>query len=277
MDQIEIVNLVPKFLNFYDKAYDIEDMDMVFSLWEEHYNFAALPPVERRREMARNMLIEAWKQYESVLPRFRDFQPDEQVIRQSIQDVKELLGCGEDLSVVITYYVGALEGNAFVAPSEEGRLALYLSVETGETDIILAHEMTHIVHAKTAGLALEWERPIAEVVLAEGLAMRASMQIAPGHPLEAYAEFTPGWLQEAASKEDDILNGIVPHLVDASSEAVARFTYDRGPAGLEREGYYAGWVLVGTLQEKGVSLKELAHVKKKDIPKFVRFHIERLT
>ncbi|QUW23736.1 hypothetical protein JSQ81_09720 [Sporosarcina sp. Marseille-Q4063] len=60
MDNIEIVNLVPKFLAFYEKAKSANgDMNLIFELWEEHYNFAALPPVEARREMARAMLEDA--------------------------------------------------------------------------------------------------------------------------------------------------------------------------------------------------------------------------
>jgi hypothetical protein len=69
MDNIEVVDLVPKFLAFYEKAKSANGgMDSTFELWEEHYNFAALPPVEEKREMARAMLEEAWDQYESAIP-----------------------------------------------------------------------------------------------------------------------------------------------------------------------------------------------------------------
>ena len=47
---------------------------------------------------------------------------------------------------------------------------------------------------------------------------------------------------------------------DASGGAVARFTYGPGPAGLEREAYHAGWVVVGELMGTGRSLVELARL-----------------
>ena len=225
MDNIEIVNLVPKFLTFYERAKATNgDTDLIFGLWEEHYNFAALPPVEERREMARAMLEEAWPQYESAISQLEAFQPDEQAISDSMKELKRLLGCDEDISIAVLYYVGAFEGNAFVAPYSDGRLALCLSVETAGADIALAHEMAHIVHSKTASLSMEWERSIASTVLQEGLAMRASQQIVPGYPDEAYSDHKTGWLEMATSKRNAILNGILPFLEDSSTEALQQFT-----------------------------------------------------
>jgi hypothetical protein len=277
MVNIEIVNLVPKFLAFYEKSISANgDMDLIFELWEEHYNFAALPPVVERREMARTMLEEAWYQYESVIPRLEAFQPDEQALYNSMKELKQLLGCDEDISIAVLYYVGAFEGNAFVAPYSDGRLALCLSVETGSSDIVLAHEMTHIIHSKTANLSMEWERSIASTVLQEGLAMRASQQIVPGYPDEAYAEFKPGWLETAALNETAILSGILPYLEDSSTEAVERFVFGKGTAGIEREAYYAGWVLVAALLNEGVSFQEIASIPEDQMPDYVRRNLEKL-
>jgi hypothetical protein len=45
IDTIEVLNLIPKFLKFYEKAnVDGLDHNARWSLWEEHYNFAAIPP-----------------------------------------------------------------------------------------------------------------------------------------------------------------------------------------------------------------------------------------
>ena len=104
MDNIEIVNLVPKFLTFYEKQKLANgDTDLIFELWEEHYNFAALPPVEERREMARAMLEEAWAQYESIIPQLEAFQPDDQAISNSLKELKQLFGCDEDISIAVLY------------------------------------------------------------------------------------------------------------------------------------------------------------------------------
>ena len=44
-DSIEIVNLVPRFLNLYNKAVGFDE-ETRFELWKEHYGFAAVPPEE---------------------------------------------------------------------------------------------------------------------------------------------------------------------------------------------------------------------------------------
>ncbi|MBO1912749.1 hypothetical protein J4G37_49100, partial [Microvirga sp. 3-52] len=149
-------------------------------------------------------------------------------------------------------------------------LALCLSIETGSSDIALAHEMAHIVHSKTANLSMEWERSIASTVLQEGLAMRASQQIMPGYPDKAYAEYKSGWLETAASKETAILNGILPHLADSSTEALQQFIIGKGTTGIEREAYYAGWVLVESLLSEGVSYQEIASIPEDRMPNYVR-------
>ena len=226
--------------------------------------------------MARTMLEDAWDQYELAIPQLEAFQPDEQAISNSMKELKKLLGCDEDISIAVLYYVGAFEGNAFVAPYSDGRLALCLSIETDGADIALAHEMAHIVHSKTANLSMEWERSIASTVLQEGLAMRASQQIVPGYPNEAYSDHKPGWLETATSKGTAILNGILPHLEDSSTEALQQFIFGKGTTGIEREAYYAGWVLVETLLNDGVSFQEIASIPEDQMPDYVRKNLEML-
>ncbi|QUW23735.1 hypothetical protein JSQ81_09715 [Sporosarcina sp. Marseille-Q4063] len=222
------------------------------------------------------MLEDAWGKYESVIPRLEAFQPDEQAISDSMKELKQLFGCDEDISIAVLYYVGAFEGNAFVAPYSDGRLALCLSVETGGTDIALAHEMAHVVHSKTANLSMEWERSIASTVLQEGVAMRASQQIVPGYLDEAYSDHKPGWLETATSKGTAILNGMLPFLEDSSTEAVQRFIVGKGTTGIEREAYYAGWVLVESLLNEGVSFQEIASIPENQMPEYVRQNLEKL-
>ena len=45
MDSVEIVNLVPKFLEFYTMAQEKNaDEEQRWRLWQEQYHFAAVPP-----------------------------------------------------------------------------------------------------------------------------------------------------------------------------------------------------------------------------------------
>jgi uncharacterized protein YjaZ len=53
------------------------------------------------------------------------------------------------------------------------------AIENGDSEILLAHELTHIVHASTAKLSGGWERKIATLIIQEGLATRISKEIIP--------------------------------------------------------------------------------------------------
>ncbi|MCM3744991.1 hypothetical protein M3193_12645 [Sporosarcina luteola] len=275
MGKIEVKNLVPKFLSFYEEAKS-SDADERWALWEEHYNFAAVPPGDEGRKMARALVEGAWDQYGEAIPALQSWKPDEQRIEEVLQKVKANLGYEDAVSISVVYFVGAFDENPFVAPIGDSRLALCIPVETGASDIVLAHELTHIIHAKTADLSVAWERSIASTILQEGLAMRVSQAIVPGHADEDYTEHKKGWLKEAKEKEIKILQGILPHVNDSSSEVVMKYTFGLGEAGLEREVYYAGWVLVDSLMKKGVSFKEIASVPEEDMPEFVRGKIEHL-
>ena len=64
MDNIELLNLVPKFLDFYHRANDSEiSENQRWRLWEENYNFAAVPPGDEGRKIARDLFQRAWEKY----------------------------------------------------------------------------------------------------------------------------------------------------------------------------------------------------------------------
>lgn len=271
MDKIELLNLVPKFLSFYHQANKPEiDDEKRWALWEDHYNFAAVPPGVDGRKIARNLLDHAWESYPDHLSFIEEWEPDDKNVRECLTKVKALLGYDQPIDFVVVYFVGGFENNPFVAPIEGDRLALCLPIENGESDILLAHELTHIVHAQTANLTAEWERTIAATILQEGLATRVSQFIVPGHPEELYIEHKKGWLQSCNENREEIITGIFPFLDDASSEAVTRFTFGSGTANQDREVYYVGWELVYFLLAQGVSFEEMASVQEKDIPAYLR-------
>lgn len=62
MNKIEIINLVPKFLSFYNKVIK-ESIDSYarWALWKERYRFSAVPPRDEGMEMARVLLGKVWE------------------------------------------------------------------------------------------------------------------------------------------------------------------------------------------------------------------------
>lgn len=269
---IEIRNLVTKFIDFYHKAKD-KDEDTVWELWQSDYNFAAVPPGEQGKEMAKNLLKDAWSKYPDVIDYLESWKPDEEKVQKYLNQVKELLGYSGSVDIVLIYYVGGFENNAFVAPMGDGRLALCLSVECGEDDILLSHELTHIVHGKTAKLPMSWEKPIASLIIQEGLAMHSSKHFNPGKPDEAYTEFSDGWLEKCKGRSDKILAGITLDLDESSSDFVYKYTMGTGTTGIEREAYYVGWEVVSRILADGLSYKDIAEVKEENMAELVRKYI----
>lgn len=246
------------------------DNERRWALWQEHYNFAAVPPGEEGKTIARNLLDSAWGNYAEHLSFIESWKPNEEKIRQYLKEVKKLLGYEQPINLVVVYFVGGFENNPFVAPYDQERLALCLPIENGDSDILLSHELTHIVHSQTANLTAGWERTIASTVLQEGLATQVSKFFVPGHPDERYIEHKQGWFQSCKENRAEIMNGIVPFLEDSSSKAVTKFTFGNGTTNHEREAYYVGWEFVRLLLAQGVTFKEMASVQEKDIPSYVR-------
>lgn len=138
-------------------------------------------------------------------------------------------------------------------------------------------ELAHIVHYSLAGFTTTWDRPLAQLVLEEGIAQCAAMHVVPGHPLEAYLEYRSGWPAACDAKRDDILTGLLPLLGDNQSETVYRFTMGNGTTGLEREAYYAGWVVVSHLLDDGWTFGKLASLKTDEIEPVVAAAMQLLT
>jgi len=72
------------------------------------------------------------------------------------------------------------------------------------------------------------------------------------------------------------LKDIVPVLTSDKSDEVMRFTMGKGPSGLEREAYYAGWLVVGYWLEHGMTFADIARVPEKEMPQRVNEVIEKL-
>lgn len=268
-NNIEVRNYVSKFLEFYNKAKG-HDLETVWKLWKEHYNFAAVPPGEKGQEIAREMLEKAWDIYPKHMTEIMSWSPNVEAVDSLLNTVRDLLKCENIIEMIMIFFIGAFEGNPLVVPTSDGRTALGWPIEARLGDIQLVHELTHIVHSVTAEFEATWERSIGFIIIQEGLAMQVSKHIMPGEPDGVYTENTQGWLEECHKKSDEILQGILPFIEESSFDRVYQFTMGQGVSGIQREAYYTGWIVIERLLESGMSFDEIAHIKEADIPQTIK-------
>ncbi len=267
---VRVVDLTPKFLTFYDSARKINaDGDQRWALFQQLYNFAAVPPTPMGRTLAHRLLDSAWSRYPGAMavirlgPAALGIAPDSALAR-----VVTLLACAPPANVQLTVFVGGFEANAFTYVLQDGTPAIALPVEAGEPRRSLVHELTHAVHYVCAGFA--GRQSVARLIVAEGLAMRATERLVPGHPATYYTAAAAGWFESSSARRIAILEGIRPQLADTSAEASDRFTFGAGTTGLPREGYYAGWEIVGFMLDRmGMSFHDIASTRQDALPVLV--------
>ncbi|MFZ5817287.1 MAG: hypothetical protein ACOY93_18645 [Bacillota bacterium] len=259
---LTVRDLSPRFLAFYEKALDA-DPESRWALFQEHYNFAAVPPTEQGRQMARRALDENFHRYPEALELIRQgaagFRPE---VGQVVEAVSQALDFDQEMEIQVVFFVGMFDKNAFQA-TLNGKYLVNLPLEGGydRTPYVVAHELTHALHAKLSNDPGGWIRSIAVSMMQEGLAVWTSRAVFPGYSDEEYlGAFSPGWYGRCRAADRAILEGIRPHLAEASQEALQRFILGPGPAGLDREVYWAGWRAVGHLLEQGHSLGRLARL-----------------
>ncbi|MGE7600460.1 DUF2268 domain-containing putative Zn-dependent protease [Lysinibacillus fusiformis] len=271
MNNIELINLIPKFLDFYERA-NLEwlDDEERWKIWKKHYNFAAVPPGDEGQKIAKSLFYGAWEKYKKNINYIKNWKENLTKVENCLKEVKTLLGYDKPINLVLIYFVGGFENNAFVAPYDQDRLALCIPIECGDSDITLSHELTHVVHSKTANLTPNWERTIASTILQEGLATQVSKFIVPGKPDEKYIEHKQEWFNSCKLVREEIIKGIVPYLDDSSSEIITKFTFGTGTTNHDREVYFVGWEIVTALLEQGVTFKEIASVQEEEIPNYLR-------
>jgi Predicted Zn-dependent protease (DUF2268) len=267
---VDVVDLTPKFVAFYDTAVAHHlDPDARWALWKRTYNFAATPPTPFGDSLARRLLDSAWSRYPDSLTRIRrgvaalGISPTRELER-----VIEVLGCGTGTRVRVVAFVGGFDENAFAYSSHDGLPTVALPVEAGDAKRSVDHEFTHAVHrsAGCANITRGYDQSLAELVISEGLAMRVVEALNPGRPDIYYVIGQQSWLDSANAHRAAILRGIRDHLTEAGVPVVQRFTFGEGTTGLGREGYYAGWVILGALLKNGVSLHEIATTHPDKIP-----------
>ena len=276
--RLEIVDLTPQFLAFYRAAQGTEG-DARFALWQQHYDFAAVPPGPRGEEIARRLLDGAWTRYGSEIAAIEV--GASRLGREPmdvLERVAQVLDVRDPLTIRLTTYVGAFDNNAFTSRTSSGTPNVYFAVETApeRRRILLPHEMTHALHLQLANMSGGWERTIGATLIMEGLSVHATREVAPGLPEQDYVEYSPGWWDSAQRQKQAILAGILPALAESNPETVFRYTMGSGTTGLEREAYAAGYWVVEQLRSDGMSLAEIARVPEAEMPALARRAIERL-
>ena len=268
---LEIVDLSPRFHDFYQAAQGMS-AEQRFKEWEARYDFAAVPPTPEGRVVARKLIDEAWPRYGAALPLIRKGpagmqpQPADTMIK-----VAHLLGATEAMQIRLTTYVGGFEENAFTAAFPDGTIAVAvpLEMDPATRSRILPHEFTHALHNRLAKLSPGWDRSVGRIIFEEGLAIHAAMAVAPGSREHQYIEHKAGWFAQALPKRKAILSGLRPHLGTSDAQTVFKYTMGQGSQGLEREAYFAGWLVVGRLLEQGKTFPQLARVPEDQMPRLV--------
>ncbi|GEN87758.1 hypothetical protein MKY30_10215 [Oceanobacillus sp. FSL W8-0428] len=148
MMQVEIINFVPKFISFYEAVRHEKEEEVIWQIWKERYGFAAVPPGEEGQIIARDMLRKAWPKYEADIEQIKRFDPEKIQMEKALEEVKRLLGCTILVPFNVYLFIGFFEGNPFAAPLKDGKAALAWPVEVEFSEILLRHELTHLVHNK---------------------------------------------------------------------------------------------------------------------------------
>lgn len=274
---VNVIDLSPHFLDFHAAASaEGVDADQRWTLWQQRYGFAAVPPTEEGQAMARRLLEQAWPRYAAALPRIRqgaaEMRPQP---LPTLRAVAAVLEPDEPVEVDVIAYVGAFDDNAF-SYGQDGKptVAIPLEMDPHQREAIFPHEMAHAVHIVTADLSGAWERSIAATLIQEGLAIHVAHEVLPDRPLVELVEYTPGWWAKVQPKRREILRAILPVLEAKDGETVFRFTMGKGPNGFEREAYAAGWWVIEHLRRGGMTLAQIARIPEPELPAVTRRAIE---
>ncbi len=276
---ITVRDLTPKFLTFYRAATARPlSPDARFALWKADYGFAAVPPTPAGDAMARQLLDAAWPRYPSVMARIaRGAAGIEPSPQATLDRVTALLAPDRPVHMTLLVYVGGLESNAFTV-AKDGVPTVAIPVEASPFDRgpAMAHEFTHAVQISMGTMAGGWVRTVGETVLAEGLAMRTAQALYPDRPAASFVALAPGWLARCDARRDRILGDVRTALPSSRSDDVMRFTMGTGPAGVDREAYYVGWIVVDWWLHHGLTLADIARIPEADAPARVAAAIDAM-
>jgi hypothetical protein len=281
---VQINDITPRFLRFYDSAASVKaDPNTRWQLWRRMYGFAAVPPGPAGQTMARALLDSAWPNYPAHIARIRQgasmIHPAPIGILRRVADLLQVDTLKTSIKVILIVFVGALDNNAFTTNfGSTAVVAIPVETEDKKLELFMTHEFTHAVRSKIIVRPTGYIPSVAEVVMDEGVAMRVTENLIPGQPAGTYTNGRyDSWLQEAQLHQKEILLGIRSHLTDTAASQKSRFIFGAGTTGLEREAYYAGWVLIGELEKQGLSLAQLARLSPEAMIRQLQTAIDSLT
>jgi hypothetical protein len=278
---IIVKDITPKFLAFW-RAAEARPLspDQRFALWKKLDSFAAVPPTPQGDRIARKLLDAAWPKYRAAIPRIEKgaegLQPTP---RETLDRVASLLKPDKPFRLTLIVYVGAFEGNAFtMGQNGEPTVAVPVEESAAERGPVMTHEFVHATQIGMGTMAGGWVRSIGETVLAEGLAMRVTQTLYPGLPATRFVEMPgePGWLARADTMRGAIFRDVRKVVASSKSEDVFRYTMGTGPAGIDREAYYAGWSVVGYWRAHGMTYADIARIPESEAPARVAAALDAL-
>lgn len=280
-DIVQVMDLTPKFLNFYRAANARRlSEDQRFALWKKDYGFAAVPPTADGDRIARQLLDKAWPRYPKAQPLIeRGAAGLEPSPKATLTKVEALLKPTKPVRLKLIVYVGAFEGNAFtVGKDGVATVAVPVEISAQARGPVMTHEFVHAVQISMGTMSGGWERSIGETILAEGLAMRVTQHLYPRHPSTEFVETPdePGWLGRADKLRPALLRDVRSVLSSTKSDDVFRFTMGKGPAGIDREAYYVGWEVVGYWLSHGLTYADIARIPEGQAPQRVAEAIDAL-
>ncbi|MGH6889545.1 MAG: DUF2268 domain-containing putative Zn-dependent protease [Rhizomicrobium sp.] len=261
---LDVVDRVPQFETFYRDAGRLDEAQR-WSLWQKEYGIAAVPPTPQGQKMARTQLDAAWPRYRGLIPHLPGLEArSRRNAYRLFAAVNRLYGTGDlPIHTRVVLFVGQFDGNEFTVPAMKGNPpTVVMPVEDPKLDVDLAHELSHSVNFQLADVKNSFGAPIGETVFLEGLAMHASKALVPGLPDTAYTEVAGenGWLSQCIAHKHAIMKGIGPFLDQSGANVASKFTFGVGTAGMHRELYCAGWIIVGNLLASGKTFPELARI-----------------
>ena len=258
---VEITDLSQKFVDFYNSSVaEHADPDRRWELWKSKYDFAAVPPIPAGQKMAREQLDAAWAKYPEAMSQIRlgaaALAPSPQ---ERLTEVATLLGAQGPVRIRLIAFVGTFRRSAFSMGLKDGVSTIAIPLEDSAQDhaLDMTHEFTHAVQMQEGG----WTgQSVASAVFAEGLATRVTEHLNPGFPANIYTTSSSAWLERCKASLPQVLHELREHGADSGAQAVSKFTYGTGTAGLDREVYCGGWFVVGRMLSDGVSFSALGRL-----------------
>lgn len=267
------------------KAYDenaVRSDDEWSALWWQDFErqeelMAAIQNSSSKKEALRTFLKAKLKSRSGSLPKFLSQSGEvsgrfKQLVSAAAQRVGGLAKIEKPIDAHLVMYIHPFDAKEFVGP-EGPAFAVNLAYpewdkrKQGELEVLLAHEIFHVVHLRHAGDALLNTNE--GIVMREGLAVLATAQLYAGDSDADYAFMPEGDVKEVKANLKEICADMLRDLKLSPSEYNLRYfsqTKRKWPA---RSGYLIGYLLLKRKLSTS-SVQELVTLQTTQLPHVVR-------